>query len=1153
MGTPVAAGSNAPTQVTGDCQTAQCDGQGGVVPVPDDTDLPPVTGACMASSCTNGQPAVFYSQAGTTCGAGLVCNDVGQCVGCIGPLECPGTDTQCQARTCINNMCGVAYTASGTKLSTQKAGDCQDVVCDGSGGTTSVADNNDKPNSRNVCIADACNAGVPSSTPKPSGTSCGTNMVCDGAGHCDNCNVPSDCPGTDTECETRTCTNHVCGVSFATSGTTCQTNEVCDGAGNCNACNVASDCPGSDTACGTRTCTNHVCGMNFVAAGTPTPIQTPGDCEDAVCDGAGHVTQVVDNSDLPTTSNVCLQAICTMGVPSNPPQPPDTSCGGSNLCDGSGNCVGCLVASDCGASNDCVTYTCNTGACDVAFTAAGTLTSSQTPGTCQDTVCNGRGGTQQAEDDTNTPASTSCATGVCTAGVPSTQPKGAGTSCGSGVECDGSGNCVQCLLASECPGTDTECQTRTCITGACGFNFTASGTPLSTQTPGDCQQVQCNGTGGTQSVADNSDVPNDNNVCTNDLCTAGVPGHTNVIAGTSCGATTECDGNGNCTTYCGNGIADGSEQCDGTDLRSKTCPLLGFTAGTLACKTDCTYDTSACTTCGNGVIETGEECDGANLGGATCQSLGFQKGTLACNGTCSFDVSGCSTCGDGIISGTEVCDGTNTGTTTCTSLGHAPGTLGCSAACDSFDTTPCDGGWILANTNFTGKVCVDGMRYGSPSQTPELVVCTEDNGIWRGFVQSGVPPVPLTDPLWAFANGTTVGQMVTSLLGRGVAVFIVNGKVWFWTRDASPALNLFGSNPSGFNANPPTWQTGNGNQASFAQTIYSVLPGSSNNNYLAGWDPVSGEAVALHGNTIATACTMNGGLGCSWPVLLGSGVTGTATSVVSGNANLNNTTFDIHVAVTGTKPDGTAGTGAGIYWSCDNGASYVEDDSGIAAADKPLLNVLAADTNTYGTHTARTCPTNSTMITIYATTMYAAVLGGASIYKTTDGGATWAPANTGLPAGVSVYSISIDIGGSSQLLYAATGVGVYKSSDGGAHWALDGMEGSVVRAVIMESKHAGAAIIASPNGATESGNVATFTTNGGTPPKVGDVISVQFVGVAGYNGIWTVSSVIPPNQFTVTLPTTGLAASGGGNFYRVKPRVFAATDQESVILQNNLP
>jgi hypothetical protein len=733
----------------------------------------------------------------------------------------------------------------------------------------------------------------------------------------------------------------------------------------------------------------------------------------------------------------------------------------------------------------------------------------QVAGDCQTAVCDGHGGARHVTDDSDAPHVTGeCMLGTCTNGQPYAGPAQPSTPCGDGLVCDNGGTCVGCIAAIECPGVDTACQSRVCLNEACGVTNTASGVKLATQTKGTCHVTECDGSGSTMSVVDDTNKPNSNNPCILDACTNGVPSSTPKPPGTACGTGMQCNASGTCA------------------------PIP----------------------CGNGVIDSGEECDGANLNGATCTSLGFQTGTLACSGTCSFNTSGCSTCGDGLITGGELCDGSALGTATCSSLGHAPGTLACDATCDGYDTTGCTGGYIAANTSFTGKVCVDGLRYGAPNQNQLLAVCTEDNGVWRGTVQTtDVPPLPLADPSWINADGTAVGQQVTSLLGRGIAIFNQNEKVGFWTTDTT-GLNYWGTNSSGFNATPPTWQTGASNQVSFTQDIFAMKLGSSTNNFMGGWDPTSGQAVILHGNTNAASPAL----------LFGAGVTGTVTSIVSGNDNLSATTFDIHVAVNGTTPAGDAALGGGIYWTCNNGMAYVEDDTGISAADKALVYKLTADQFTYVAHaTTRLCAASGTNVALYASVMYAALLGGSSIYKTTDGGATWAVSNTGLPAGVKVYAIAIDCaqttGGAvgmtcpnDQLLYAATSAGLYKSIDAGGHWVLDGLEGSVVRAVALETTHRAGGLGAAPDGATEVGNVATFTI-ASFPVKVGDQVTITGVADPGYNGTWTVASVVSTTQFTATLPTTGLSASGGGTAYELRPRVFAATDQESAIFQTNVP
>ena len=48
---------------------------------------------------------------------------------------------------------------------------------------------------------------------------------------------------------------------------------------------------------------------------------------------------------------------------------------------------------------------------------------------------------------------------------------------------------------------------------------------------------------------------------------------------------------------CGNGIREGSEECDGSDFGTETCGSNGCTGGFLTCTSGCTIDTSTCTGC----------------------------------------------------------------------------------------------------------------------------------------------------------------------------------------------------------------------------------------------------------------------------------------------------------------------------------------------------------------------------------------------------------------------------------------------------------------------------------------------------------------------------------------------------------------------------
>lgn len=50
--------------------------------------------------------------------------------------------------------------------------------------------------------------------------------------------------------------------------------------------------------------------------------------------------------------------------------------------------------------------------------------------------------------------------------------------------------------------------------------------------------------------------------------------------------------------------------------------------------------------CGDGIKDPGEDCDGGDLGGQSCTGLGYVSGSLGCTAGCALDASGCSS-GDG--------------------------------------------------------------------------------------------------------------------------------------------------------------------------------------------------------------------------------------------------------------------------------------------------------------------------------------------------------------------------------------------------------------------------------------------------------------------------------------------------------------------------
>jgi hypothetical protein len=269
--------------------------------VADDADVPVDANQCTDDVCTAGVPFNPSSASGTACNqGGQVCSGAGTCVECVAPQTCPGQDTECQARTCVGNACGIVYATAGKPVAAQTAGDCQESQCDGAGAVVPVPSGADLPVDGNQCTDDVCTAGAPSNPASSPGATCDQSggQVCSGAGTCVECVVPQTCPGQNTECQY-------------------------------------------------RTCVMNACGLQFTAAGTDVMAQTAGDCHVNECNGAGGVTTSVDDADVPVDASDCTANVCTAGAASNPLLPQGTACaqGGGSVCTAAGQCVPAIVSS----------------------------------------------------------------------------------------------------------------------------------------------------------------------------------------------------------------------------------------------------------------------------------------------------------------------------------------------------------------------------------------------------------------------------------------------------------------------------------------------------------------------------------------------------------------------------------------------------------------------------------------------------------------------------------------------------------------------------------------------------------------------------------------------------------------------------------------
>lgn len=171
-------------------------------------------------------------------------------------------------------------------------------------------------------------------------------------------------------------------------------------------CATAADCPASAGECRVPTCSSGACGFGDVPAGVPLSDQVSGDCQLAVCDGAGAEMVIPDEVDIADDGNPCTVETCENGTSVSVPEPAGAPCGSGLSCDGAGACVECLVANDCpGSDTACMARTCTAGVCGIQFQADGA-------------PCN---------DGLFCSVGDACVAGVCQAGV--------AQSCDDGIAC----------------------------------------------------------------------------------------------------------------------------------------------------------------------------------------------------------------------------------------------------------------------------------------------------------------------------------------------------------------------------------------------------------------------------------------------------------------------------------------------------------------------------------------------------------------------------------------------------------------------------------------------------------------------------------------------------------------------------------------------
>lgn len=400
------------------------------------------------------------------------------------------------------------------------------------------------------CLVNLCRGGVidvePADDPEDDGEACTEDLCVDGQTVHDPTGFEGDsCQAPEGQ---GTCSGGTCAVL-------CQPGDACDDDQDCTEdfCNAQTGiCDHSDAPDGPL----------------PAAEQEEGDCRLRICSG-GMASNVIDNLDLPEyPDEPCHFGICDNGTPIKGQLATGDPCSDpgdplAQLCNAQGACVECIGPTNCpGVDTECRTRTCSpAGSCGEICTPNGTPLAIQAPGDCVSDVCDGNCMATEVLDPSDVPVDADpCTSDLCVNGTPLNPPAATGTPCGNGGVCNATGQCVGCNVAADC-GNDSFCLSWTCTASSvCQPNFTPNDTPLpaAQQTPQDCIQLRCDGSGNVKQSPVNDPIV-DGNPCTQDLCVNGSPQNPPSPLDQSCMATMYCDGNGSCV-QCNN---DG--QCTSDD------------------------------------------------------------------------------------------------------------------------------------------------------------------------------------------------------------------------------------------------------------------------------------------------------------------------------------------------------------------------------------------------------------------------------------------------------------------------------------------------------------------------------------------------------------------------------------------------------------
>jgi hypothetical protein len=270
------------------------------------------------------------------------------------------------------------------------------------------------------------------------------------------------------------------------------------------------------------------------------------------------------------------------------------------------------------------------------------------------------------------------------------------------------------------------------VNNLCVYTNRQNGYVIASQNAGDCKNIVCDGNGNTQEVTNDGDTPEDNNSCTSDLCSSGIPSNQACCAGDDCGANGVCGSGGQLGQCVGcNDPSDcGADNlpCMWRTCTANVCGQAFASSGTLVTNNpvgDCKRQ--VCDGAGNTVFAnyndppshpnecryytcvSGTPVENNDPQGTDCTNDSFWcDGDEVCNagGTCANPPTppcpgpdGDSDCSETCREANDDCNGNDT-------LGSACG--GTASTCDALDT--CNGsGVCLPNYATSGTPCSDNL------------------------------------------------------------------------------------------------------------------------------------------------------------------------------------------------------------------------------------------------------------------------------------------------------------------------------------------------------------------------------------------------------------------------------------------------------------